>query len=387
MLFQYRHTNWGDNGDVFTNDPSIVANGGNSDHFRMRLAYIDWTIPSTDVKVRMGRQAVVTPSYAFGSAILDGRADAVTFTGAVNDNISLGFGWMRIDSGSDIYVDDADAYVNSNVNDDADALMLNAEFAYDGFKVAPWAMYISGQENSMFGNSEFTGPSTFTEGNAYDAFVIGASAELNMFDPFVFAVDALYSNTKYHNMADNAEDSFDGFYVGAKASYKFSNGTAALGGWYASGDDYDSTNANANDNGFILLDGGFSASTILYGDNIIGADAYNTLTGDSPFGTWGLIAEYAGFSFIENLTHTARVVYVQGTNEYNDAVKADRDFLDFTEDDTAVEIDFNSTYQIYKNFSATLELGYVFVDQDNLAQGQDEADDIFRTGLTFVYNF
>ncbi len=362
ILFQYRHTNWGNNGNDFTADPSIFG-GDSNDHFRMRLAYIDWTIPSTDVKVRMGRQAVVAPSYAFGSAVLDGRADAVSVNGNINENISLGLAWLRLDS---------EQGLPNDGRKDADAVMLNAEFAYDGFKVAPWAMYAYKDTAAM----------SYVPANMlpYEAnsFVVGASAELNMFDPFVFAVDALYSNVSYDDMPAGLEDSFDGFYVAAKASYKFSNGVAALGGWYATGDD--DTN---NDNGFVLLDGGFSASTILFGDNIIGCDDYNTMfNNDSPFGTWGVIAEYAGFSFLENLSHTARVVYLQGTADKD--IESRDLFSKPTEDDTLIEVDFNSTYQIYKNFSATLELGYVFVDQDNV---QEEQDDIFRSALTFVYKF
>ena len=364
ILFQYRHTNWGNNGNDFTADPSVFSvDKDTNDHFRMRLAYIDWTIPSTDVKVRMGRQAVVAPSYAFGSAVLDGRADAVSVNGNINENISLGLAWLRLDS---------EQGLPNDGRKDADAVMLNAEFAYDGFKVAPWAMYAYKDTAAM----------SYTPANMlpYEAnsFVVGASAELNMFDPFVFAVDALYSNVSYDDMTAGLEDSFDGFYVAAKASYKFSNGVAALGGWYATGDD--DTN---NDNGFVLLDGGFSASTILFGDNIIGCDDYNTMfNNDSPFGTWGVIAEYAGFSFLENLSHTARVVYLQGTADKD--IKGRDLFSKPTEDDTLIEVDFNSTYQIYKNFSATLELGYVFVDQDNV---QEEQDDIFRSALTFVYKF
>ncbi len=362
ILFQYRHTNWGNNGNDFTADPSIFGDDS-KDHFRMRLAYIDWTIPSTDVKVRMGRQAVVAPSYAFGSAVLDGRADAVSVNGNINENISLGLAWLRLDS---------EQGLPNDGRKDADAVMLNAEFAYDGFKVAPWAMYAYKDTAAM----------SYVPANMlpYEAnsFVVGASAELNMFDPFVFAVDALYSNVSYDDMSAGLEDSFDGFYVAAKASYKFSNGVAALGGWYATGDD--DTN---NDNGFVLLDGGFSASTILFGDNIIGCDDYNTMfNNDSPFGTWGVIAEYAGFSFLENLSHTARVVYLQGTADKD--IESRDLFSKPTEDDTLIEVDFNSTYQIYKNFSATLELGYVFVDQDNV---QEEQDDIFRSALTFVYKF
>ena len=372
ILFQYRHA-WGtDTKGDFTADPTMNEGDG-VNHFRMRLAYIDWTIPGTDIKARMGRHALVAPSYAFGSPILNGRGDGITLASAINDNINVGFTWARLDS-SDANGESFDS------EDDADAVMLNAEFAYDGFKVAPWVMYAHADKEGLDAVKP-AGSILFDRDNhAADAFVIGASAELNMFDPFVFALDALYSNAKLHNMDPAAEDSFDGFYVAAKASYKFDNGTASFGGWYSTGNDEDAK----NDNGFVMLDPGFAASTILFGDNIIGCDGYNTLfNNDSPFGTWGLIAEYAGFSFLENLSHTARVVYVQGTNDKD----AERDlFMTPTEDDSFVEVDFNSTYQIYKNFSATLELGYVFIDQSNL-DGADEQDDIFRSALTFVYKF
>ncbi|MDE5681801.1 MAG: outer membrane homotrimeric porin [Mailhella sp.] len=371
ILFQYGGYTWGtNNGFKFTRDPDA--------DLRMRLAYIDWTIPSTDIKVRMGRQAVVAPSYAFGSAVLDGRADAVSINGNINENISLGFAWLRADRRDSDKIKEG----SSNI-DTTDAFMLNAEFAYDGFKVAPWAVYAHKQHGAESGIAQFAN----IDGVNADAdlYVIGASAELSMFDPFVFAVDALYNNIKYHNMAPLAEDNYDAFYVAAKASYKLSNGVASFGGWYSTGNDWDN-----NDNGFVILDGGFSASSVLFDGNIIGNDDYTNVMGDdSPFGTWGLIAEYAGFSFLENLSHTARVLYIEGTNEnrpnaYNPGFG---DSIELTEDDSAIEIDFDTTYQIYKNLSATLQLGYVFFDQSNLAPGAEEQDDIFRSALTFVYKF
>ncbi len=371
ILFQYGGYHWG------TFEPD---NDGEA-HLKMRLAYIDWTLPSTDVKVRMGRQAVVAPSYAFGSPVLDSRADAISINGNVNENISLGLAWMRADRN---LRNDKDVITRYNYGyDTTDALMLNAEFAYDGFKVAPWAVYAHKQHGAESGITQHFN----IDGVNADAdlYIIGASAELNMFDPFVFAVDALYNNIKYHNMAPLAEDSYDAFYVAAKASYKLSNGVASLGGWYSTGSDREN-----NDNGFVVLDGGFSASSVLFDGNIVGSDPYTNVMGsDSPFGTWGVIAEYAGFSFLENLSHTARVLYIEGTNEnqpnaYNPGFG---DSIELTEDDSAIEIDFDTTYQIYKNLSATLQLGYVFFDQSNLAAGEEEADDIFRSALTFVYKF
>lgn len=364
ILFQYRQGSWGNQSIDSDHNLNSTAQG---DHFRMRLAYIDWTIPATDVKVRMGRQAFVLPSYAFGSPIMDGRGDGITVASAINDNINLGLAWFRLDS----------QYANGKgYDDDADAVVLNAEFAYDGFKVAPWAMYAHSDEAAA-DYSFFDG----VAGHDSDSFVIGASAELNMFDPFVFALDALYSNTKYHSVFDGGEDSFDGFYVGAKASYKFANGTAGLGGWYSTG-----TDDTKNDVSFVVLDGGFSASTILFDGNVVGVDGYTCwMDNDSAFGTWGLIAEYADFSFVENLSHTARVLYVQGTHENNGRRSAAVEGY-LTEDDSVVEIDFDTTYQIYKNFSATLQLGYAIFDQSKIVSAAEQ-DDIFRSALAFVYKF
>ena len=77
------NTDWGNNnGAAFDSDPQA--------NLQMRLAYIDWIIPGTEIMARMGRQAVVAPSYAFGFAILDSRADAVSLMGNVNENI---FSW------------------------------------------------------------------------------------------------------------------------------------------------------------------------------------------------------------------------------------------------------------------------------------------------------
>ncbi len=376
LLFQYGGYNWGKG--HFNGDPVVEGD------LKMRLAYIDWTIPGTDVKVRMGRQAMVAPSYAFGSPILDSRGDGISFVAPINDNINVGLTWARAARDESTF----NATEGRGKYDTADMLMLNAEFAYDGFKVAPWAMYINKQNDAGNKYMKPAVPSTtyasIRNANA-DAFVIGASAELNMFDPFVFALDALYNNIKFHDIPAAQEDSFDGFYVAAKASYKFTNGTAGFGGWYSTG--YDD---GKNDTGYVLLDGGFSASHVLFDGNVLGGDEFTNVYNngaDSPFGTWGLIAEYADFSFLENLSHTARILYVQGTNDKDSGIdRSDILGKGFTEDDSAVEINFDTTYQIYKNFSATLQLGYVFFDQSKI-DSEDEQDDIFRSALAFVYKF
>ena len=90
-------------------------------------------------------------------------------------------------------------------------------------------------------------------------------------------------------------------------------------------------------------------------------------------------------------------MYVKGTNE-NETAKVGNLYRDasnllvgtLTEDDSVIEIDFDTTYQIYKNLSATLQLGYAIFDQSKLDPFDltaKEQDDVFRSALTFVYKF
>lgn len=69
--------------------------GGPGESVTARLAYLDWLIPSTDVQVRMGRQVVNTPSYTFGSPILDDAIDGIMVNAPINDMVGVTFGWMR----------------------------------------------------------------------------------------------------------------------------------------------------------------------------------------------------------------------------------------------------------------------------------------------------
>ena len=66
----------------------------------MRLAYVDWMIPQTAVKVRMGRQGVGLPADAFGkSAIMDatwGTRDGVSLSAPVADWMNLSAFWVRV---------------------------------------------------------------------------------------------------------------------------------------------------------------------------------------------------------------------------------------------------------------------------------------------------
>lgn len=372
MMLQYGHLTWGNYNNGFDADPSVIGTGFKPDHFRFRLGYIDWKIPQTEIGVRMGRQWLVAPSYAFCNTILDGRGDAITFYGDLTDNINLKFSLFKVRH------DNIEELPREN---EANALLLMSEINDDNFKLAPWMMYVSKQRNSGYQASITASkvPVPNLDGYGAEFYLLGLSGQFLYFDPFVISFDALYSKTQTANV--NVDE--NSYYGALNFSYKLDNGTLALKGWYASGSDL--RNGKNKQKLFPLLDGGFHASSVFFGDIPWGIDGYANLNGDTALGTQGAVLAYENFSIVDKLTHIARIIYIQGTNQIDNQDFFDPKFL--TDNDKLWEVNLNSTYEIYNNFTATLALGYLFVDQTELTPGTREADNVFRSALTFLYSF
>jgi hypothetical protein len=119
-------------------------------------------------------------------------------------------------------------------------------------------------------------------------------------------------------------------------------------------------------------------------------------------GTWGISLQWNGFSFIDKLRHGASVTWVGGTNHKNSIVTTAtpgpnnhlRPGTYLTAKDSLIELNLNNTYEIYQNLSAVLNFAYIIenFDGDNWGRayglnGEARFSDVFRTGLSFVYNF
>lgn len=349
----------------------------------VRLAYLDWMIPSTDVQVRMGYQPASLPAFAFGSAVLDSRGGGITVSAPINENIAVTAMWIRALTNTD------NAYAPDHKphgHDDADVFAVVGDFSYDGFRVAPWAMYMmSGSYTDYMGYKDSVLTEAIKAGvDDMSAYWIGASFELSMFDPFTFAIDAFYNDVDLNEAPGNVYDTTGAYFVGASVAYKTDMGTPAFKTWYASGNDIDGRNANHPEVGApVTLSGAFGATSIMF-DNQVLDNGLGSIRSGNPSGTWGVVLEWADMSFIENLSHTARVAYIAGTNDY--AQNAKTTLQDMGDDDSVVELNFNSTYQIYKNLSTSLEIGYMFVDMDR-HYSNDEDKDVFRSALSFSYSF
>ena len=203
-------------------------------------------------------------------------------------------------------------------------------------------------------------------------------------------------------MADSTPGS-DGWLIDAALRYKLDWGTAGLFGWYASGDDDDAIK-DGEFGRLPVIGNDWGAGYTSFGfDGAVGI-ASDTAVSLSSVGTWGVGIELADMSFVDNLYHTIRLAYYRGTND-SDVVKnnpgsfdnrhnealflADRQYM--TDEDSAIEVNFDHKYKIYENLTAFLELGYIHMDLDNgtwkdTDLGSDDAD-AWKAQLSFQFKF
>lgn len=131
-----------------------------------------------------------------------------------------------------------------------------------------------------------------------------------------------------------------------------------------------------------------------FGMDKVGAPiATDSLLTVSGAGTWGVGLQLADISFIENLKHTLRVAYIKGTNDAEMAknghadLKQDGNGLYLTDEDSAWEVNFDHTYNIYENLALIVEMGYIKLDVDEDTWGNAEYDDAMKLGFNLKYSF
>ena len=401
---------------VWGNAKSGGALGADGTVVELKNAYIDWMVPNTDLKFRMGIQGIQLPNVAGGSAILDDDVAAVTASYQFNENVALTAMWARP------YNDNYDARADrTNYQDNMDLFALMVPLTFDGVKVTPWAMYGMGGANSKTVKSmgPYTRPispddgvANTTTSKAYGSmFWAGLPISLTLWDPLNVELDinygyvesmgrydALRYNDRTSRMGDTKRE---GWLVKALVEYKMDWGTPGIFGWYASGDDGNVKNGSermptvSGCGNFMSFMGdgnyGWSSADSLYDRNL-------TYTG-----TWGIGLRVHDLSFVEDLKHSFRVAYWGGTNSPSMAKYVgtsygwdnglDKDGHYLTTNDGLLEFNLVNSYQIYENLEANLELGYIvnMMDDDtwkrSYRKDSYKKQDAWKAQLIFAYSF
>ncbi len=396
VFFEIGDTTWGksEGGNLGT-DGKIVE---------VKRAYIDWYVPNTELSFRMGLQGIAMPSVAGGTAILDDDAAAVVANYKFNDMVSLTAAWVR--PYNDNYENTSNVGDSSNYQDNLDLFLLSLPVQGDNWSINPWIMYgalgdnvVPHDINPIVGQGLFpvTG-GKFDANNGYTNMWFAGLPMTYQMDAWNFELDLNYGSVAYSG--DGGATNFDskraGWLIKGLVEYKMDWGTPGIFAWYGSGDD-DNLSDGSEMLPFINPCGNF---TSFMGDgNELGwqpGTGYDQMLAYS--GTWGIGLQLAKMSFVEDLSHTFRVAYWRGTNHADNAAHVgapvsmsygDRTgAMYLTENDYLVEFNLDSTYQIYENLQAVVQLGYIVngFDEDTWTKNVNDRD-AYKATLTFNYSF
>ena len=412
---------------VWGNSETGGALGADGKVVELKRAYIDWMVPQTDLKVRMGIQGLALPAFTTNaSQIFDDDVAAVTLNYQFNENVGLTAFWARPYNDNNGYKSsDTSKGQWTNYMDNMDMFAVLLPLSFDGVKVTPWVMYAA-MGPGMFENdfakhdeivnglgraqkglvSGFTG---FDKNDTYgNAFWAGVTGEVTMWDPFRIAWDVNYGSASYEDEKMNRE----GWLASLLLEYKLDWGTPGLYGWYGSGDDSNPKNGSER-MPVVSANGNNQFSNFAFNGNPY--IAREGVLGSTMVGTWGIGARLKDMSFLEDLKHTLRVNFMGGTNapkmaKYvsHTSFKAPASVTQYgtsydpmylTTGDTALEIGLTNTYKMYDNFTVMLDASYLALWLDdsrstwgknpmaNFAKGGDGVYDAWNVNLSFVYSF
>ena len=400
---------------------------------KVKHAYLDWLIPGTDIRTRMGLQRIFLPDYASeASQVFDADVAGISVSVPFNETVGLTAFWAR--PFNDNWTDDGTGYAPDNYLDNVDIFGLVLPLTFDGLRLTPWAMLGMVGDNAFRAGNDYYGsgygtgisPAWYALRNdkvgrhatyAYGtAFWAGLTGDITAVDPFRLAWSANYGSFD----SGVQELNRSGWYASLLAEYKLDWGTPGIYGWYSSGDDGNPRNGSERLPSFDYNNestSGFSGFGTL-GTWTIGRDA---VLGYTLAGTWGIGARIRDLSFMDKLSHTIRVNFYNGTNAPRMAryIKGEldapgrtgfsygNDFYNLntnggiylTQKDYAAEFGLMSSYQLYDNLRLLVEANYIalWLDQSSTVWGgfhkngtytpANSLEDAWNVNVSFIYKF
>ena len=312
------------------------------------LAYLDFFLPNTDVNLKVGKQLLTLPNTV-GSHILDNFAYSVVGSVPFTDMFGLTAGWARLTDLSQTSLDGGSNFSK----DEADLFFAIVPLTLDGLQLNPHLTYVHAGENS---NLTVAGQDT-----DQNIFWAGLNASLTMFDPIVIRGDFNYGSAD-RAVKGTKLGQTQGWIAALAVDYKMDMFTPRLYALYESGESSSSLDADSRGKVMPSLAGGDLWGMSSFGFNGsqfrgLGRARINALQGNAAWGATGKMAlglKLMNISFMDKLSHEFQAVYYRGTNH-----KDGRDMGLLTTRDSAWEANFNTTYMMYENLAAILELGYM----------------------------
>ena len=400
------------------------ALGADGTVVEVKNAWLDWMVPDTDIKVRMGLQGFFLPSMTTGSQVWGDDAAGITASWQINENVALTALWARL------YNDNFQGYgddgLRKNYMDNVDVAALLLPLTFDGFRLTPWAMYAGIGPNSLNADHANDWKNVGVSGIQYlagmlpaggashnsrmdlygNAFWAGLTGELTLPDPWRVAWDLNYGSVSYDDTSANRA----GWLASLLVEYDLGWTKPGIYGWYASGDDDDRGNGSERMPYLSVANVHNAWSHYAFnGNEYISREG---AVGNGMTGTWGVGLQLRDVNVIEDLYQTFRVNLIGSTNDpgmakwlssqglaansgaLSGAVGMDGLYL--TRQDYALEWGLTSTTKVTENFTVALDVAYValWLDHDSSVWGNsrmngrnDEVRDAWNFSLSYMYSF
>ena len=374
-------------------------NGGRIDAdettFVIKRAYLDWTLPNTQVKTRFGIQGISMPTVAFGNPTLNADVAGITVSNQFTPEVGLTVFWARP---YDRTWDTANQTNGQNSYDEMDVFGFTLPVKTDFVRFTPWAMgAFIGADSDFYTNSSYN----YIQGNRSAAFNrkrmdsntygywFGTTFELPVLDPFFVQIDAMAGGLE---TGESDYDTF-GYLIAANIGYKFSWGSLSAMGWYASG------NKDKDDYGFmpIISDDASTFGPTRYGMGGTYARSHDAVLSSNGIGMWGMGIKLADLSFIEDLKHTVNVLYMGGTNKGDSTIihpnTHTQSRINFfgnsylMSSDRAWEIDLLNEYTVNEYLKVGVDFAYLWLDLGDHWDNSDDTQGSFATMLSLTYSF
>ena len=389
-------TAWGSGADG-------TALGTDGREVKVRYSYVDWVVPQTDMRVRVGLQPFALPGLVAGSAVLDEDGAGITASYQVNDMAAVSAFWLRAE--------------NDNWGRRSNALDFvgfSLPVAGEGWQVNPWGMYgfmgknslwtddsgrVAANEDLMVGLLPLGGQDHLSNKSSSKAWWLGMTVEVTFLDALHVAGDAVYGHADW-GQSGEMDLRRAGWMLAGLMEYKLDVATPGLVFWYASGDD---GNPNNGSERMPTVVPSWQSSTFGY-DGAYGI-ADGAALGLSPTGTWGVAARITDISLLDKLTHTVLVGNNRGTNSkhmprnsglrdasmhYTEAGGETIGAVYLTTKDSAVEVNFDSQYALYEDLTLAVETGFIHLNLDRGVWGNvvdHTRENAWKVGVNLNYAF
>lgn len=350
---------WGQN--IAGTAGNDFALGGDGVNIEVKNAYLEYKCPFTGATIKGGLQGITLPSVV-GNPICDDDMAALVASYPVNDQISVLAGFAR-----PYDLDDVDAA--ENADDEQDVAFVAVPLALDGMTIIPYFAY------SWIGDAlTYRGVGLTDDATAW---WLGANVSVKLLDPIGIYADLIYGSADTGDM----DVDHDGWYLALAADMKLDMMTPFVWFTYATGSDEDTDSMDY----MPFFSGDWFPTT--FGADGSALDAQDSILSAEGRGLMTIGVALKDLSFVPGLTHTVRAMYAKGTSDADSALLLDDAQL--TEDDSVIELNFDSKYMLYDSLAAIVELGYINpdIDDDNPAYGEDADEAAWRLAVGLKYDF